>query len=191
MGMALRTASGDTIRDRWKWFVGFGVAIAIFGVITLLNVVDATLVTTVFVGFLLILGGITQIIAAFAQAGSTGARLLQAALGILYVVVGFNIVADPLAGALALTLVIGIMLMVDGAIRLGSVIGERPPHATLLAIVAVVNILLGLWIVTGIPATGVAIGLFVGLQLLMAGIAWIALGWMAKSVPDRTDAVPA
>ena len=75
--------TGEAVGSQWKWFFAFGAVLAVLGVIALLNVVDATLITTVFVGFLLVIGGIAQILGAFFQSGTTGMRLLQAPIGVL------------------------------------------------------------------------------------------------------------
>jgi uncharacterized membrane protein HdeD (DUF308 family) len=170
----------EALSSRWKWFVGFGVVIAILGLIALLNVADATLVTTILVGFLLVFGGIAQIIAAFAAETGLGWRILMGILGVLYILVGLDIIADPLQGAIVLTLVIAIVLIVDGIIRLFHAITGPSGHKLLNGTIGVIDILLGLWLWTGIPISGLAIGFFVGIQLLMAGILWIALGWMAR-----------
>ena len=172
--------SDEALGSRWKWFVGFGVVIAILGLIALLNVADATLVTTVLVGFLLVFGGIAQIIAAFAAETGLGWRILMGILGVLYILVGLDIIADPLQGAIVLTLVIAVVLIVDGIIRLFHAITGPSGHKLLNGSIGVIDILLGLWLWTGIPISGLAIGFFVGIQLLMAGILWIALGWMAR-----------
>ena len=164
------------LRNRWKWFVGFGVVLVILGAIALWNVVDATLVTTIFIGWLLVLGGIVQ---------------LMGLVGILYAIVGFNIVADPLQGAVALTIVIAIVLIVDGIIRLFAAFSEATPQRGLVAVLAVINILLGLWLWSGIPTTGVAIGFFVGLQLLFAGILLIVGGFAARSAIQSAVQRPA
>jgi uncharacterized membrane protein HdeD (DUF308 family) len=179
------------LRNRWKWFVGFGVVLVILGAIALWNVVDATLVTTIFIGWLLVLGGIVQIIGAFATSGSMGARVLMGVVGILYAIVGFNIVADPLQGAVALTIVIAIVLIVEGIIRLFAAFNEATPQRGLVAVLAVINILLGLWLWSGIPTTGVAIGFFVGLQLLFAGILMIVGGFAARSAIQSAVQRPA
>lgn len=179
------------LRNRWKWFVGFGVVLVILGAIALWNVVDATLVTTIFIGWLLVLGGIVQIIGAFATSGSMGARVLMGLVGILYAIVGFNIVADPLQGAVALTIVIAIVLIVEGIIRLFAAFNEATPQRGLVAVLAVINILLGLWLWSGIPTTGVAIGFFVGLQLLFAGILLIVGGFAARSAIQSAIQRPA
>jgi uncharacterized membrane protein HdeD (DUF308 family) len=173
--------SDEAVGGRWKWFVGFGIVIAIFGLIALWNVVDATLVTTVILGFVMLLAGITQIIGAFASGGSMGGRVLLGILGLLFAIVGYNIMADPLRGAIALTVVVAIALIVDGIVRLFGAISGRTEHRGITSVVAVINILLGFWLWSGIPMTGIAIGFFVGLQLLMAGFLWIAIGWMGRS----------
>ena len=179
------------LRSRWKWFVGFGVVLVILGAIALWNVVDATLVTTIFIGWLLVLGGIVQIIGAFATSGSMGARVLMGVVGILYAIVGLNIVADPLQGAVALTIVIAIVLIIEGIIRLFAAFSEATPQRGLVAVLAVINILLGLWLWSGIPTTGLAIGFFVGFQLVLAGILWIVGGFAARSAIQAAVPRPA
>ena len=79
-----------------------------------------------------------------------GARVLMGLVGILYAIVGFNIVADPLQGAVALTIVIAIVLIVEGIIRLFAAFNEATPQRGLVAVLAVINILLGLWLWSGI-----------------------------------------
>ena len=48
--------SGDAARTQWKWFMAFGVVLAVLGLVALFNAVDAALITTVFVGFVLLIG---------------------------------------------------------------------------------------------------------------------------------------
>ena len=171
----------DGIGRRWKWLVGFGIVLVILGLIALWNLVDATLVTTLFIGWLLVLGGLAQIVAAFATSGSTGGRIVVGVLGALYALVGLNIIADPLRGAVTVAIVIAVGLIVEGIIRLVTAVSGPPGNRGLVAVVAILDILLGLWLWSGIPLSGLAIGFFVGLQLLMTGIVWILGGWLAKS----------
>jgi uncharacterized membrane protein HdeD (DUF308 family) len=168
------------------WFIALGVVLFILGLVALFNAVDATLVTTVIVGWLLVIAGIANIVGAFTSSAGGWWRLLQGLLGILYIVVGFDIVADPLAGAIVLTVVIGAMLIADGIFRIVASFMDRASNSVWMIVLGIVNILLGFWIWTGIPVSGIVIGVFVGLQLLIAGMAWIIAGF--SSGPSQAAA---
>ena len=168
------------------WFIALGVVLFILGLVALFNAVDATLVTTIIVGWLLVIGGIANIVGAFMSSAGGWWRLLQGLLGILYIVVGFDIIADPLAGAIVLTVVIGAVLIADGIFRIVASFMDRASNSVWMIILGIVNILLGFWIWTGIPVSGIVIGVFVGLQLLIAGMAWIIAGF--SSGPSQAAA---
>ena len=143
--------------------------------------------TTIIVGWLLVIAGIANIIGIFMSNAGIGWRLLQGLLGILFIVVGFDIIADPLSGAIALTIVIGAMLIADGIFRIvASFMDSGAGGRVWMIILGIINILLGFWIWTNIPVSGVVIGVFVGLQLLIAGIAWIIAGF--SSGPSQAAA---
>jgi uncharacterized membrane protein HdeD (DUF308 family) len=186
MGTFMEVPSEETVRGRWKWFVALGVFLVVVGLIALWNVVDATLVTTIIVGVMLLFGGATQIVGALMSGGSAGRRIVMGLLGVLYIIVGFELIADPLAGAVALTIVVAIFLIVDGVLRLFSTLSHETEHRLLTGTLGVVNILLGIWLWSGIPFSGIAIGFFVGLQLLIAGFMWIGLGFMSRSPSEPT-----
>ena len=143
--------SDETLRGRWKWFVGIGIVLVIVGLIALANVVDATLITTVIVGIALVFGGTMQIVGAWAAEGSTGRRVLMAVLGVLYIIVGFNVIADPLAGAVALTVVVALFLIVDGVLRIFSALVPETENKVLTIVFGIVMIILGGWLWSGIP----------------------------------------
>jgi uncharacterized membrane protein HdeD (DUF308 family) len=183
--------SDETLRGRWKWFVGVGVLLVIVGLIALANVVDATLITTVIVGIALVFGGTMQIVGAWAADGSTGRRVLMAVLGVLYIIVGINLIADPLAGAVALAVVVALFLIVDGVLRIFSALVPETENKVLTIAFGIVMIILGGWLWSGLPVSGVAIGFFVGLQLLIAGVVWILLGLAARSSHRRAAPIEA
>jgi uncharacterized membrane protein HdeD (DUF308 family) len=185
--------SDETLRGRWKWLVGIGVLFIVVGLIALWNVVDASLVTTIIVGIALLFGGAMQIVGAWASEGSTGRRLLMAGLGVLYIIIGFNLIADPLRGTVALTVAVALFLIIDGVLRIFSALVPETQNKVLTILFGIVMIILGAWLWTNIPVAGLAIGFFVGLQLIVAGVAWIMLGLVARSSHgDATTAqVPA
>jgi uncharacterized membrane protein HdeD (DUF308 family) len=173
--------SDETLRGRWKWFVGVGILLVIVGLIALANVVDATLINTVIVGIALVFGGTMQIVGAWAAEGSTGRRALMAVLGVLYIIIGFNLIVDPLRGTVALTIAVALFLIVDGVLRIFSALVPETENKVLTIVFGIVMIILGGWLWADLPVSGVAIGFFVGLQLLIAGVVWILLGLAARS----------
>jgi len=168
-------------RAGWGWLFAFGVILAVLGVICLVNVVDATLVTVAFVGLLLALGGIVEIISGFLGGGTGTRRLIHVVIGILYLVVGIWVLTEPIKGVITLTILIAIMLIAEGILRIWWAVTEAPDWRWLHVGLGIITILLGVWLWTGIPYSGIVIGFFVGLSLLMAGIAWMALAWALRS----------
>jgi len=47
------------------WFIALGVVLFILGLVALYNAIDATLVTTIIVGWLLVIAGVANIVGAF------------------------------------------------------------------------------------------------------------------------------
>jgi uncharacterized membrane protein HdeD (DUF308 family) len=179
--MLMTAADTATLRARWGWLFGAGVVLAILGVIALMNVVSATLVTTFIVGLVLIVAGVVDIFAAFTGGTESGGwRILRFVLGVLYIVVGLDLVANPALGALTLIVVVGLLLVFDGIMKLiGAFMGTG--NRLLLIAIGIIDILLGVWAITNIPFSAPVIGFFVGLMLVMAGISWMVSGWSLKS----------
>ena len=175
------------MQGRWRWFFAVGVAFTVLGVLALGNLVAATYITTLIVGLLLLVAGVFQVFGAFASGGTIGWRLLGLVLGILYVLVGLDILGDPLSGAITITIVVAIFLVVAGLVRVISAFtAAGGGHRVLLFVTGVINLVLGAWLWTGIPVTGIAIGLFVGIDLIMAGVIWMFLAWTVRQLPADT-----
>jgi uncharacterized membrane protein HdeD (DUF308 family) len=172
----------------WGWIFAFGAVLAILGVIALANVVDATLVTTTLIGILLAIGGLVQIIGGLLTGPTLTRRLIAAAIGVLYLALGLAIIADPFKGTIALTLLIGIGFIIEGALRIYAAFADDRPYRGLHVVLGAITILLGIWLWTGIPTSGVAIGFFVGFSLLLGGISWMVAAWALRSAVHEVGA---
>ena len=98
-------------RGKWAWFPAYGVLLAAVGIIALGNAISATLVTTIWLGFLLMFGGIVELISAFTYPRSLGGRILHIVLGLLYIAVGIQLAFTSNGAALA-TAVMSVPLVV-------------------------------------------------------------------------------
>ena len=192
MALMARQPGPELIREHWALFTGIGAVLAILGVVALGNLWSATVVTTFLIGIVLIIAGVAQIAFGIMAREAGGLmRVVTGAIGVLSIVVGFDIAADPKGAVVAVALAIAILLLFNGIMRLISALMNRQGMWVLGVIVGIIDILLGFWIWTGIPVSGLAIGLFVGVDLLIGGISWIILGLSARNAPASSAGAPA
>ena len=102
---------------------------------------------------------------------------------LLYLVVGFLIVANPGATAEALTLLIALFLIFGGIFRIVIALIIQFHNSGWLLLHGVINLLLGVMIWQQWPMSGhVIIGLFLGLDLVFNGLSLVMLGLAAKKL---------
>jgi uncharacterized membrane protein HdeD (DUF308 family) len=186
----LRTGTDVTpLRAKWGWIVALGVVYVIAGFIALGSVAMATVASVLVVGVMMIIAGVAEIFNAF-QIKSWGKFLVWALLGLLYIVAGFVTFENPLFAAVLLTLVLGASLIASGIVRIFLAFNmKREMPWVLVAFSGLITLLLGLLILARWPVNSVYIlGLFLGIDLIMAGAGWIGLGLGLRRVPASRTA---
>jgi uncharacterized membrane protein HdeD (DUF308 family) len=172
----VRGADMAPLRAKWGWILALGIVYVIAGFVALGSVVLATVASVLIVGVMMIVAGVAEIINAF-QLKGWGKFLLWALLGALYIVAGFVTFENPLLAAAVLTLLLGASLVVSGIMRIilaFSMKREQPWVWLLLS--SIITLLLGLLILAHWPISSVyVLGIFLGVDLVMAGVGWIAL----------------
>jgi len=169
------------LRAKWGWIVALGVVYLVAGFIALGSVVMATVASVLVVGAMMIVAGVFEVIGAF-QMKSWGRFLIWALLGVLYIVAGFLAFENPLLAAVLLTLFLGASLVASGVVRLFLAFSmQRESPWVWVAISAVITLLLGLLILARWPVNSVYIlGIFLGIDLIMAGAGWVGLGFSLR-----------
>jgi uncharacterized membrane protein HdeD (DUF308 family) len=167
------------------WSLTLGILLVIAGILALLFPIVAAVTAALYVGWFAIFAGVIAISVAIKTRSDAhfGWRI---AVGILYVLLGVMLVANPLAGAASLALLVGALMACSGVVEimLAFRLKPRAGWGWLLAN-GIVSIVLAALIVIGWPlASLVLIGYFVGFQIIMCGAARIALSMGArKSAP--------
>jgi uncharacterized membrane protein HdeD (DUF308 family) len=171
-------ASGlEPLRAKSGWIIALGVVYVIAGFVALGSVVFATVVTVFVVGIMMLIAGAAEVINAF-QIKTWGKFLLWLLLGALYIVAGFFAFENPLLAAAVLTLLLGFSLLVSGVMRivLAFSMQETMPWIW-VAFSGVITFLLGLLIVAKWPVSSLyVLGIFLGVDLVIAGAGWIGVG---------------
>ena len=183
------------LRRRWGWVLLAGIVYFVAGWIALGSVVLATAVTVYLVGFMMIVSGVGEIISAFRLSG-WARSVLWVLIGILYVVAGIMAVRNSLLAAVILTLVLGWSLVASGIARLAVAFSLRQETSWgLLALSALVTIALGVILLIKWPTSSLfALGILMGVDLVMAGVGQIALAMELRGEERRSGgrtAVPA
>jgi uncharacterized membrane protein HdeD (DUF308 family) len=166
------------LRAKWGWIVALGVVYLLAGFIALGSVVMATVASVFVVGVMMIIAGVAEVISAF-QIKSWGKFLLWVLLGALYIVAGFVTFTNPLLAAALLTLILGASLVASGIMRIILAFNMKQETPWIWVVLSgVITLLLGLLILAHWPVSSLYIlGLFLGIDLIMAGAGWIGLGF--------------
>ena len=184
MASGRRTARGEValdpqVRDglarSWKALLAVGVLAIFVGCIAILVPAVASVGTAIFVGWVLMIVGAFLVAGALTAhtIGTVALRLLWALLTLL---VGLWLVVEPDNGTLTLTLVLGIYFLFMGLTRIAvAFVARGQQGAGLAGLSGFASLLIGILILVKFPSSADwAIGLLVGIDLIIAG--WTLLG---------------
>jgi uncharacterized membrane protein HdeD (DUF308 family) len=178
----------EPLRAKSGWIVALGVVYVIAGVIALGSVALATVASVFVVGIMMVIAGVAEVVNAF-QIKTWGKFLLWLLLGALYIVAGFLTFENPLLAAAILTLFLGIALIASGIMRIILAFSMQAAMPWIWVLVSgIITLLLGLVIVAHWPVSSLYIlGLFLGIDLVLAGASWIGIGLGLKGTLKRPE----
>jgi uncharacterized membrane protein HdeD (DUF308 family) len=159
----------------WGWFLAFGIGLLALGVAAVARSFTATVASMLFFGWLLVIASVIEIAQAV-MVGHWAGFFHHLLAAILFGVTGLLLVTRPLISAEAVTLVMAIFFLIGGLFQLiGSAVVALPGWGW-QALDGIVTIILGALVLAQWPASGLwVIGLFIGIDLIFYGWAWIAL----------------
>ncbi|MGO9318024.1 MAG: HdeD family acid-resistance protein [Terracidiphilus sp.] len=159
----------------WGWLLAFGIVLAVLGVAAVVRSFSATVVSMVFFGWLLVFAGIAEFVNAF-MVGHWSGFFLHLLAAILLVITGFLLVIRPLISAEVVTLIMSMFFLIGGLYQFIASIWTHLPGWGWQAFSGVISTLMGILLLAQWPFSGLwAIGLFIGIDLILAGSTWIAL----------------
>jgi uncharacterized membrane protein HdeD (DUF308 family) len=172
---------GSRPRTRWGWFVALGIAQLLIGIIAWFDVIAFTLAGTIFIGALLLVAGVFQMVHAFMDR-EWGSFILHLLVGVMYVIGGFLLMAEPLAGSLVITILVAAALIIGGILRI--VIGIQHRHMPgwgLLLASGVISLVVGLMLYLTLPWSGLwVVGTLIAVELVVHGVSWVQFGLVLR-----------
>lgn len=164
------------ISENRGWFYFLGVVLIVLGIAAIAFPFVTTIAAKIFLGWLFLIGGFVQIFHAFSTR-TWSEFLLDLLIGVLYVVAGGWLAFFPLTGIVTLTLLLAVMFILEGVLQTGIAFRIRP-HAgwVWMLLSGIVAMVVGVLLIAQLPSSAAwAIGLLVGIKLMMSGFAYLFL----------------
>ena len=163
------------------WYIAAAVLFIVLGMLAIIEPALAGLAVSRLVGWLLVFGGVTHLIGAF-KGGGARQVVFQVLVGLAYLIGGFYCLMHPLLAIGSLTLLLAAVILAGGALEIISYFRLKDEDASGWMLVnGIVTLFLGAMIWFHWPSSSVwAIGILVGVTLLMTGTARLMFGLAAR-----------
>jgi len=184
----------EAVRKTLGLSVGWSVVLIVLGILAIIIPDIAGLAVATLFAWLVILVGVMHLVHAFAVKG-VGSVLWKLALGVLFIVGGGYILMHPLLNLASLTLLLAVVLFVEGVFHIVNFFQNRKSEgAGWLLLDGILTLVLGFLIWAHWPSSAMwAIGLIVGVDILITGVTRLMLSLALKkrlANPNRAQVLP-
>lgn len=172
---------GALVKKAKGWFIAIAVLFILLGIFAIAEPFTAGLGVTLLVGWLLVIGAGAHFFSAF-KGGGAKHVILQALVGMVYLVGGGYFLTHTIMGVSTLTLLLSGIILAEGAMEIVAYFRLKNVGGSgWLVVNGIVTLVLGGLIWFHWPSSSVwAIGTLVGVNLLMTGISRLMLGLAAR-----------
>ena len=164
----------NQLSRNWIWLLALGVIFIILGMIGLGMTVGLTLVSVLFIGVLMIIAGVLQLIDTYRCKNWQGV-IWHALIGILYIIAGAVVIHDPIFASAFFTAILAWMLIAIGLVRLMMLFVLRQEKGFGWLLLSGLSALaLGIMILFHWPYSGLwVLGLLIAIELIINGWSYV------------------
>jgi len=164
------------------WLFWGGIAMVVLGGAAVIFPLVSTVVVELLVGWILLLSGAVTLWGSFSIHG-TGPFFAALLASLLSIAAGIFLLFNPLAAVLALTLMLGVIFMVEGAFEVVFAFELRPSTGwTAMLASGIASILASVLIAAGWPGiSAIVLGLLLGLNFISTGLGYVTLSRALKT----------
>lgn len=176
---AVKKSLSHELNRNWPVLMGLGILFIILGFLGLNKVIGVTLVSIIFIGFLFTISGIAQFIDVF-KSKEWKIAIGHGVIAMLYLFGGLLIIYDPILASTVITALIAWTMIVIGITRLimAFQLHQTDVDSKFLFVSSFAAIILGGIILMEWPMSSLwLIGLFISIELLMAGFSYILMAF--------------
>src|SRR6478672_5215100 len=182
----LQSEMRAAVREHWKAFLIEGILLVILGLAAMIVPPLASLAVTIFLGWMFLISGIAGLVLTFWARKMPGFwwSLISAALA---VAAGIILLAQPVQGTLTLTVVVGAYFLAEGVATIMYALEHRRELSgrwSWLLVAGLMDLLISFLIIAGLPGSAEwAIGLLVGINLVIGGASLVGMALAARNSP--------
>jgi uncharacterized membrane protein HdeD (DUF308 family) len=178
------TAVANAVRKHSTAFLAEGIILVLLGMLAIFVPLFATITVTIILGWIFLASGIMGLITTFGARQAPGFwwSLVSALIAIA---VGLILLAQPIAGAVSLTLVLIVFFVVEGVATIMYALEHRRELSgrwEWMLVSGIIDLVLAGIIFAGLPGTAAwALGLLVGINMIFGGVALVAIALHART----------
>jgi uncharacterized membrane protein HdeD (DUF308 family) len=181
-----------SLHAHWKFFLVEGTVLLLLGFGAILLPPLASLAIALIIGWVLLISGIAGLVSTVAMRAAPG-FMLSLVSAVVAIIAGVVLLRWPSGGVVTLTVILSVFLAIEGLVSILYAIEHQRGASGrwgMLAFSGFVDLVLAGLIFAGLPGTAAwAIGLLVGINLLLGGCALISMALHARSTAPRSSVV--
>ena len=164
-------------------FMMLGIALLVIGLAAILSPIAFGERLVWVIGVLFIIGGCFQAYQGIRSDGSND-KFFNILMGLLTIFVGIAIAGHTLFTLSVLTVLIGIVFLIEGVWKIMVAFSARQANGWMVLLVSgILSLVLAFLILRGWPESSMyVVGILIGINLLFTGVAMIALGSTLKNM---------
>ncbi len=181
-------SSAEIGRHASTWSIVWGLSLIVFGMLAIGAPLLAAVAVSGIIAWLIVFSGVIHIVLAFHSHGA-GSVIWKLLVGIAYVLFGGYLIMHPLIGVATLTLLLASLFLIEGILNIVLFFKMRALRgSSWMLIDGIITLLLGLMIYLQWPSSSAwAIGILVGVSLIMSGISRVMLSLAARKATGTSS----
>ncbi len=173
-----------SLRKNWWCLLVMGIVLILCGTTAISFPFLSTVGIALMLGVLLLIAGVSTIVAAF-WAKDWGAFALQLIIGIIYALLGLMMADEPIVTSAAITMLVGAFAIVGGSVRAIAAMVMRFPQWGWVMFNGIVVFIFGVVIFRHFPESSlVVLGIMLGIDMIFAGVAWTMLSFEVRELNE-------
>jgi len=180
-------ASLEQVRRSWGWFFVLGILLAVLGAVCVVKAQSATTFSVLALGWVLAISGVLWLVNAV-RAFTWYGFFLYLLNAIIRGVTGYLLIRHPDAGAAGVTMALALLFIVGGLFRAAGASVVQFPRWGWTALSGLVSVALGIYLLaTWTTASNYFIGMAIGIDLILDGVALIGFAGAIHSLPNKAQ----